>query len=388
MSQARLPFPRPHERRLAVDARAPNVAQVEVAFPDHEYDQSALMETLKRRWKDRPKVTNLVERLHASVQVEKRCLALPLEAYDRLSDFGESNDAFIRVGTQLAARAVTAAVERAGLELQDVDAIFFTTVTGLAVPTIDARLVNVLGLRHDIRRTPMFGLGCVGGAAGLARTNDYLRGHPDQVAVLLSVELCSLTLQDDFSVANVVASGLFCDAAAAVVVAGSEATPPRSARSSGPTSGAPASIRSRTRARVVDTRSAFFPDTERVMGWDIGSTGFKVVLSADVPAIVEQHLPREVDRFLGDHGLSRSDIRHWICHPGGPKVISAIEKSLELPANALAITRESLASVGNLSSASVLHVLGRTQQRAVPGDLGVLMAMGPGFCAELVLLSW
>ena len=382
MSQARLPFSR--ERRLPVDARAPNVAQVEVAFPDHEYDQGALMETLKRRWQDRPKVTNLVERLHTSVQVQKRCLALPLEEYGRLSDFGESNDAFIRVGTELAAKAVTGAVARAGLELHDIDAIFFTSVTGLAVPTIDARLVNVLGLRRDIRRTPMFGLGCVGGAAGLSRTNDYLRGHPDQIAVLLSVELCSLTLQDDFSVANLVASGLFGDAAAAVVLAGSEASAPRSS----PTSTAPASIRGRTRARVVDTRSAFFPDTERVMGWDIGSTGFKVVLSADVPAIVQKHLPGEVDGFLGAHGLTRSDIRHWICHPGGPKVISAIDESLELPASALAITRESLASVGNLSSASVLHVLGRTQQRAVPGDLGILMAMGPGFCAELVLLAW
>ncbi len=385
MSQARLPFTR--ERRLPVDARAPSVSQVEVAFPDHEYDQGALMETLKRRWKERPKVTSLVERLHTSVQVEKRCLALPLEEYDRPGDFGQANDAFIRVGTELGARAVTGAVARAGLELADVDAIFFTTVTGLAVPTIDARLVNVLGLRRDIRRTPMFGLGCVGGAAGLARTNDYLRGHPDQVAVLLSVELCSLTLQDDFSIANVVASGLFGDAAAAVVLAGSEAMPPWSSRS-GPTSSAPASIRSRTRARVVDTRSAFFPDTERVMGWDIGSGGFKVVLSADVPEIVKRHLPREVDGFLRDHGLVRSDIRHWICHPGGPKVITAMEESLGLPDGALAITRESLASVGNLSSASVLHVLGRTQQRAVPGELGVLMAMGPGFCAELVLLTW
>jgi len=386
MSQARLPFSR--ERRPILDARAPSVSEVEVTFPDHEYDQAALMETLKRRWRDRPKVANLVERLHTSVQVEKRCLALPLEQYDHLADFGEANDAFIRVGTQLAARAVTGAVARAGLGLDDIDAIFFTTVTGLAVPTIDARLVNVLGLRRDIRRTPMFGLGCVGGAAGLARTNDYLRGHPDQVAILLSVELCSLTLQDDFSIANVVASGLFGDAAAAVVVAGSEAIAPRSTRGAGPSSSAPASIRSRTRARVVDTRSAFFPDTERVMGWDIGGSGFKVVLSADVPEIVKKHLPDDVDAFLRDHGLTRTDIRHWICHPGGPKVISAIEESLALPTNALAITRESLASVGNLSSASVLHVLGRTQQRAVPGDLGVLMAMGPGFCAELVLLSW
>ncbi len=374
--------------RLGADARAPSVGQVEVALPDHEYDQNAMMETLKRRWKDRPKVMNLVDRLHSAVQVERRCLALPLEEYDQLSDFGAANDAFIRVGTELAARAVSAAVERAGLDLGDVDAIFYTTVTGLAVPTIDARLVNVLGLRRDIRRTPMFGLGCVGGAAGLARTNDYLRGHPDHVAVLLSVELCSLTLQDDFSIANVVASGLFGDAAAALVLTGSEAIAPRSSRGGTRASSGPPSIRSRTRARVVDTRSAFFPDTERVMGWDVGASGFKVVLSADVPEIVKRHLPAEVDAFLEDNRLTRSDVRHWICHPGGPKVINAIEESLELPENALAITRESLASVGNLSSASVLHVLGKTQHRAVPGDIGVLMAMGPGFCAELVLLVW
>ena len=357
-------------------------------FPENRYDQSALVESLKRRWKDRPKVTALVERLHASVQVEERCLALPLEEYDRLGDdFGASNDAFIRVGTELAARAFTGAVARAGLALDDVDAVFFTTVTGVAAPTIDARLVNVLGLRRDIRRTPMFGLGCLGGAAGLARTNDYLRGHPEHVAVLLSVELCSLTLQDDFSVANLVASGLFGDAAAAVVLTGSDVSP-RSSRARGPTSNASPSICEQTRARVVDTRSAFFRETERVMGWDIGSSGFKVVLSADVPSIVKVHLPGEVDGFLRDHGLSRGNVRHWVCHPGGPKVILAIEESLGLPDSALALTRESLASVGNLSSASVLDVLGKTQQRALPGNIGLLIAMGPGFCAELVLLSW
>ncbi|HVJ91995.1 MAG TPA: 3-oxoacyl-[acyl-carrier-protein] synthase III C-terminal domain-containing protein [Labilithrix sp.] len=386
MSQARIRSTR--DRPLHVDARAPLVSQVEVAFPKHRYDQGALVECLKRRWKERPKVIGLLERLHASVQVEERFLALPLEDYDRMgNDFGASNDAFIRVGTELAAQAVTGAIARAGLSLVDLDAIFFTTVTGVAAPSIDARLVNVLGLRRDIRRTPMFGLGCLGGAAGLARTSDYLRGHPEHVAVLVSVELCSLTLQEDVSIANLVASGLFGDGAAAVVLIGNDA-PARSSRANGPSSAGPASIRGRTRARVVDTKSAFFPNTERVMGWDIGSSGFKVVLSADVPKIVTQYLPAEVDGFLGHHGLERNDVCHWICHPGGPKVIAAIEESLELPEAALAITRESLASVGNLSSGSVLHVLGKTQPRALPGDVGLLMAMGPGFCAELVLLSW
>jgi alkylresorcinol/alkylpyrone synthase len=381
------PVPSACDRRLA-EARAPYVAQVDVVFPEHRYDQNTVVQTLRRRWRDQPKALSLVDRLHASVQVAERCLALPIEEYEQLSDFGRANDAFIRVGTKLAARAVAGAVKLANLDIQDVDAIFFTTVTGIAAPTIDARLVNAVGLRHDIRRTPMFGLGCVGGAAGLARTSDYLRGHPGHVAVLLSVELCSLTLQDDFSVPNLIASGLFGDAAAAVVLAGAERQLRRDRRVEGRASDGPPSIRRHARARVVDTRSAFFRDTERVMGWDIGGSGFKVVLSADVPAMVKQHLPTEVDTFLRAHGLSRSDVRHWVCHPGGPKVIMAMEEALGLDPSALAITRESLASCGNLSSASVLDVLAKTQRRAVPGDIGVVLAMGPGFCAELVLLSW
>ena len=359
-----------------VDARAPCIASVDVALPAHRYRQSELAAALVKRWQSRPKVVARIEQFTRSVEVDARCLALPLEAYETLGGFGEANNAFIRVGTELGARAIRGALARAGLEVEDVDALFFTTVTGLAAPTIDARLVNVLGLRKDVRRTPMFGLGCVGGAAGIARASDYLRGHPDHVAVLLSVELCSLTLQDEFSVANLIASGLFADGAAAVVMMGSE----RKARPS------PSSVRGIAQPRVVDTASAFFPDTERVMGWDIGERGFTLVLSAEVPAIVHRYLPDEVNAFLAKHGLAREDIRRWVCHPGGPKVILAIEEALRLPPDALAITRASLASIGNLSSASVLHVLSETP--AARGDVGVLMAMGPGFCAELVLLAW
>ncbi len=327
----------------------------------------------------------LIAKLHRSVEVGGRHLALSLEEHAKLRDFGDANDAFIRVGTELGAQAVARAVARSGLAVEDVDAIFFTTVTGVAAPSIDARLVNRLPLRRDVRRTPMFGLGCLGGAAGLTRTSDYLRAYPEQVAVLLAVELCSLTLQRDFSLANLVASGLFGDGAAAVVMTGAEHVP-RSVRAS--TEGGTTAIRPRLRPRVAASQSAFFPDTERVMGWDIGASGFKVVLSADVPAIVRAHLPEEVDRFLEAHGLSRADIRHWVCHPGGPKVIRAIEESLSLEPDALSLTKESLSLVGNLSSASVLHVLGKTNDRARSGDLGVLLAMGQGFCAELVLLAW
>ena len=378
MSQARIP----HSLEPAVDARAPRIAYAAIALPEHSYTQAELSERLARRWADRPKMLGALHKLHEAMEVDRRCLALPMDDYDDLKDFGAANDAFIRVGTELGARAVRDAIAGAGLEPSDIDALFFTTVTGLAVPTIDARLANVLKLRPNVRRTPMFGLGCVGGAAGIARASDYLRGHPDHVAVLLSVELCSLTLQEDLSVPNLIASGLFGDGSAAVVLVGSERTTP-------PPRIAPRNAVPRRRGPVViDSVSALFPDTERVMGWDVGASGFKIVLSADVPKIAHEKLPAEVDGFLAAHGLRRTDIQHWICHPGGPKVITAMEEALALPENALALTRSSLQSIGNLSSASVLHVLSQAMENARPGDKGLLMAMGPGFCAELVLLSW
>ena len=217
---------------------------------------------------------------------------------------------------------------------------------------------------------PIFGLGCVAGAAGVARAADYVRAFPDQVAVLLSVELCSLTLQrDDLSIPNLIASGLFGDGAAAAVVAGA------GLGLAGP--------------EVVATRSIFYPDSERVMGWDISERGFRVVLSAEVPQVVERFLRRDVDAFLADEGLDRSAISTWIAHPGGPKVLEAMERALEVPHAALERTWRSLAEVGNLSSTSVLLVLRDTLAEPPPaGSWGMLLALGPGFCSELVLLRW
>jgi alkylresorcinol/alkylpyrone synthase len=362
---------------------APRIRGVDVVLPEHRYAQAELLQMLAFLWRDRPRVVHRLEQLFRSVRVESRSLALPLEEYAKLGGFGDANNAFIREGTKLGARAIRAACAGAGVALEDIDAIFFTTVTGLATPTIDARLVNVLGLRDDVRRVPMFGLGCVGGAAGLARASEWLRGQPDAVAVLLAVELCSLTLQDDVSVPSLIASGLFGDGAAAVVLTGADRDPRSSRRLTNVTS-----LKASRGPRIVATRSVFFRNTEHVMGWDIGETGFKVVLSADVPTIARTHLAGAIDRFLAEHRLGREAVAQWICHPGGPKIIEAIEDALGLRAGGLDLTRRSLADVGNLSSASVLHVLAETNRRARSGDIGVLLAMGPGFCAELVLLQW
>lgn len=347
------------------------IAAVGKALPPHYYDQETLLAALRERWADRYYNLDRLERLHKNVLVGGRHLALPMEEYANLTTWGKANDAWIKVAQEVGAAAVLDALAKAGLSPADVDALIFVTVTGVATPSIDARLVNRLGLPPRVKRMPIFGLGCVAGAAGIARAADYVRGFPDQVAVLLSVELCSLTLQpEDLSIPNLIASGLFGDGGAAVVVTGDERP------ADGP--------------RIVATRSVFYPDSERVMGWDISETGFKIVLSGDVPVVAREKLRPDVDAFLADQGLTRADITSWVCHPGGPKVLEAMQESLELPEGALDVTWRSLREVGNLSSTSVLLVLEETlaNHRPPAGSWGMLLAMGPGFCSELVLLRW
>jgi alkylresorcinol/alkylpyrone synthase len=257
--------------------------------------------------------------------------------------------------------------------------VFSTTVTGLAVPTLEARLAARVGLRPDVKRIPLFGLGCVAGAAGTARMHDYLRGYPDQVAALIAVELCSLTIQrKDTSVANLVATSLFGDGAAAVIAKGGALA-----------GAAPQQARVLQGPRVLATRSRIYPDTEEVMGWRIGSDGFRIVLSVDVATVTEKYLGEDVRGFLADHGLTPEDVSTWVCHPGGPRVIEAVEHVLDLPDTALDHTRNSLRNNGNLSSVSVLDVLrANMADPPAPGSIGVMIAMGPAFCSELVLLEW
>lgn len=352
------------------------LAGISSALPPHRYSQRTITESFARLCATTDKERRLLERFHAATCVDYRHLAIPLDDYAQLDGFGQTNDIFIDTALDLAERAARGALDRAGLDPRDVDMVLSTSITGLATPSIEARLAGRLGMRSDVKRLPIFGLGCVAGAAGLARLHDYLRAWPDHAALLLSVELCSLTVQrDDVSVPNLVASGLFGDGAAAVVAVGSERPPPRSGRA-GP--------------EILASRSRLYPDTERVMGWDIGGSGFRIVLSAGVAEVVETHLADDVGSFLAEHGLATERVPSWVCHPGGPKVIEAILRTLRLPRGALDVTWRSLADVGNLSSASVLHVLQRTMETVRPPARtpGLLMAMGPGFCSELVLLRW
>jgi alkylresorcinol/alkylpyrone synthase len=347
------------------------IAAVASAFPKHYYSQEVLVGALQKYFGEKLANPQRLERIYSHMAVEGRYLTLPLSAYYEIASWGEANDAFIETAGVLGQESLCRALTRAGLGAGEIDTLIVVSVTGIASPSLDARLINRLGLSPNIKRVPIFGLGCVAGAAGIARAADYVRAYPGQVAALLAVELCSLTIQrDDLSMANLISAALFGDGAAAVLVTGSG----RDAE--GP--------------EILATRSVFYPQTEHVMGWDISEKGFRIVLSPEVPAMVERHWARDVDDFLGDMDLSRKDIGSWILHSGGPKVLEAMAATLNLPDGALDASWECLRRVGNISSVSVLLVLEdvMNQRRPAPGTLSLLGAMGPGFCSELVLLRW
>ena len=343
------------------------ILSAKTVFPEYKYTQGQIIDYLSSLW---PDVARAAERFHRNTQVETRHLAVPLEDYAKLGDFGNRNNLWIEKALPLAQMAASIALDAAGMDASEISAIFSTSITGIAVPSVEARLMNRMNFKANTKRIPIFGLGCLGGAAGIARAHDYLRAYPDQAVLLLATELCSLTFQlDDHSVANLVATGLFADGGAAVVLVGDKH--PKAGYG---------------KLQVLDSMSEFYPDSERTMGWDITGNGFKIVLAGDVPKVVQDNVPNGVKSFLDNNKLALSDIGEVIAHPGGPKVLDALASALERDRTWFEHSWQSLAENGNMSSVSVLDILARTIATPIEkSKYGLLMAMGPAFCSEMVL---
>jgi alkylresorcinol/alkylpyrone synthase len=369
------------------------ILAVRSAFPAYRYPQHELARATTAiadaAWDLRPAQRMMLERLYANAGVATRHTVLPIGEYEpggRLRSpagpglgAAQANDVYIEEATALGERALRAALDASGLAAADLDLLIVTSVTGVAVPSVDARLIPLLGLRPDIKRLPVFGLGCVAGAAGLARLHDYLLAWPGHAAALLAVELCSLTLpKTAVTTADLVASALFGDGAAGLVATGEGAA------------ASPRTAQPQRMPQVLATRSEVYPDSTDTLGWRLGADGFRIVLTADLADVVERRLNGSVTAFLGVHGLTVDDIETWICHPGGPKVLDAAQHALKLPDSALAASRRSLAQAGNMSSVSVLHILELTigEDPPEPGSFGLMIGLGPGVSAELVLLRW
>ena len=345
------------------------------AFPVHRYRQAEFTPKVAELSGLGPAQRAMLEQLHGNAGVEYRHTVLPLPQYGKLRGIEPASDRYIEKATDLGEQALRGALDKAGLTGHDLDLLIVTSVTGVAVPSLDARLIPRLGLRPDVKRLPIFGLGCVAGAAALGRLHDYLLAWPHHHAALLAVELCSLSWPTtQVTTADLVASSLFGDGAAALVATGGPG--PGQRAGGGP--------------RVIASRSEVYPDSGHTLGWRLGSDGFRIVLTAELADVIERRLGGSVTSFLAEHDLTVDEISVWVCHPGGPKVIDAIQKSLKLSDSAVELSRRSLAEVGNLSSASVLHILEKTIGAGPPppGSAGLMIGLGPGVSAELVLLQW
>ncbi len=328
-----------------------------------------------------------------NARIETRYLAAPIDWIESEPSFPERNARYVEEATRLSERVATEALARAGVAPRDVDHLILVSTTGIATPSLDARLMNRVDFSPHMRRTPVWGLGCAGGAAGLARAAEWAEHDGGSTVLLISVELCSLTFQpNDLSKSNLVATSLFGDGAAAAVLRGGRVergTGDGGARGGGESARA-TGARAPRGPRVVASRSTLFPDTEDVMGWEVNAAGLRVLFSRDIPTIVRELVRGNADEFLDEHGLAIGDVAHFVAHPGGAKVMAAYEEAFGLAPEALRHTREVLRESGNMSSPTVLFVLERfLEDPAVrAGDWGLLTALGPGFSSELTLLRW
>ncbi|RBW70408.1 type III polyketide synthase [Bacillus taeanensis] len=360
------------------------ILSVDTHSPPYKLSQQEVLSFIKELFKD--SYTN-IERLlpvFHNGQIEERYFSMPLEWFSKNHSFQEKNDLYIEHALTYSIEAITKCLNSSTfliepVSYEEIDAIFFISSTGMATPSIDARIMNILPFSKHTKRIPIWGLGCAGGAAGIARAHEYCLAYQHANVLVVSIELCSLTFQkDDLSKSNLVGTSLFADGAACALVVGRKSALLQRKKVS-------------LLPAVKETQSTLMPHSEDVMGWNIKNGGLYVVFSKDIPSIIRSWLGENVKGFLQLYNLELQSIKHFVAHPGGRKVLEAYEETLSFSEEKTAISSHILKHYGNMSSTTVLFVLQKfmkTEEDKQKHDLGLLTALGPGFSSELVLLEW
>ena len=340
----------------------PKILSVATALPPYRIGQEEVKEFARGMFTGAYTDFERLLKIFDNTNIDERYFCVPAAWFERDRSFTEKNALYIEHALDLSEKAARRALDKAGAGPEDVGAIFFVSTTGLSTPSLDSKLIFRLGLSEHTRRVPIWGLGCAAGVAGLARTADHARVYPGELALFVGVELCGLTFQrGDLSKANLISTSLFADgAAAALLGSGGE----------GP--------------ELIGSHSTTWADTEDIMGWDLVETGFKVKISRSIPTLVRRRMSDNLLAACTSAGISREDIEHFLIHPGGTRVLDALEEGLGIEPGGLALPREVLRDCGNMSSVTVMFVLERflRNREFAPGEHGLISALGPGFSAE------
>lgn len=346
------------------------ISATAIAHPPYLYNQEEILRSLPLWLTADDRMLALARRVFANAAVHNRygCRAL-FDLVNPLS-ITEASRLYQEQTQILGERVTRDCLAQGNMPPKAIDLVITTSCTGFMIPSLDAYLANTLGFSPHVKRLPITELGCAAGAVALARAFDYLQAFPAHTVLVLAVELPSLTFQiQDLSPANIVSSALFGDGAAAVLLTGRS---------------------QRDKPRIVASESTLFPHTTKLMGFDLRDSGLHIVLSSEIPEVVCAEAPQLVSSFLTRYGLTTRDIAHFLLHPGGRRVLENLTRAFSLPEERTAVSREVLREYGNLSSASVLFILDRflKKEKTQSGDRGLLLAFGPGFSAESVLLEW
>jgi alkylresorcinol/alkylpyrone synthase len=346
----------------------PNIIETKTIDLDFKTSQEEVVDFASQYFKDSYITPDMIQSVFDNTGIKTRQFISTREWFDKKHDFLEKNSLYVKKALEVSTELIK---KYQDLNYDKIDNIIFVSSTGLCTPSVDALLINELKLNNNITRTPVWGLGCVGGAVGLSKAFEYCLAFPDKITLLIALEFCSLAFLDkDHSKSNFIAMALFSDGAASALVCGDD-------------------NKHKGRIKILNTHSTLYYDSTNVMGWDFVESGLKAIFSKDIPNIVKNKVSVEIKKFLNDKNLQTSDIKHFLLHPGGTKIIEEFESSLSLNGDSTRHTKKVLQDYGNMSSPTVIYVINEflTSGEYSKGDLGLISSLGPGFSSEVLLFQ-